>query len=170
MKLYGFPYVHSVISIAAIVIGCTFELFGNPLPKHGLQFETPSQTWDEAIPLGNGLLGALVWGDGAPLKISLDRTDLWDLRPVPEFHTKEYSYKTMRQWVKEGRLADLHRLYDAPYGNAGPTKIPAGRIELTVGGKPVFKEAALNLAKAMATVQFGGKGKARNPLTRSSVK
>ena len=161
MKLYGFPYVHSVISIAAIVIGCTFELFGNPLPKHGLQFESPSQTWDEAIPLGNGLLGALVWGDGAPLKISLDRTDLWDLRPVPEFHTKEYSYKTMRQWVKEGRLADLHRLYDAPYGNAGPTKIPAGRIELTVGGKPVFKEASLNLARAMATLQFGGKGKAR---------
>ena len=30
------------------------------------------------------LLGALVWGDGTPLRISLDRTDLWDLRPVPE--------------------------------------------------------------------------------------
>ena len=91
------------------------------MPKHGLHFQTPSPTWDEAIPLGNGLLGALVWGDGTPLKISLDRTDLWDLRPVPEFHTKEYSYKTMRQWVRQGRITDLHRLYDKPYCKAGPT-------------------------------------------------
>ncbi len=139
-----------------IVIFSSVELPGNPLPEHGLNFETPSQTWDEAIPLGDGLLGALVWGDGSPLKISLDRTDLWDLRPVPEFHTKEYSYKTMRQWVKEGRIEDLHRLYDAPYGNAGPTKIPAGRIELTIGDKPVFNNASLNLADAIATVRFSG--------------
>jgi alpha-L-fucosidase 2 len=67
------------------------------------------------MPLGNGLLGALVWGDGRPLRISLDRTDLWDLRPVPEFESPDYSYKTMQQWVKEGRIEDLHRLYDVPY-------------------------------------------------------
>jgi len=161
VKLYGFPGGNRIISIVAIIICFAFELFGGPLPEHGLQFESPSQTWDEAIPLGNGLLGALVWGDGGPLKISLDRTDLWDLRPVPEFHTKEYSYKTMRQWVKEGRLADLHRLYDNPYGNAGPTKIPAGRIELTIGDNPVFKKASLDLAKAMAAVRFQGKCKVR---------
>ena len=161
MKLYGFLSGHQVLSLVTIIICFTFELFGKPLPEHGLQFESPSQTWDEAIPLGNGLLGALVWGDGGPLKISLDRTDLWDLRPVPEFSTKEYSYKTMRQWVKEGRLADLHRLYDDPYGNAGPTKIPAGRIELTIGNNPVFEKASLDLAKAMTTVQFHGKCKVR---------
>ncbi|MFZ2147301.1 MAG: glycoside hydrolase N-terminal domain-containing protein [Sedimentisphaerales bacterium] len=158
MKLYDFPGVHQALSIVIIVIGCAFKLFGNPLPEHGLQFDSPSQTWDEAIPLGNGLLGALVWGDGEPLKVSLDRTDLWDLRPVPEFHTKEYSYQTMRRWVKEGRLSDLHRLYDEPYGNAGPTKIPAGRIELTIGDNPVFEKASLELAKAMATVQLRGGG------------
>ena len=38
----------------------------NPRPEHGLRFQTPSMVWDEAIPLGNGLFGALVWGDGAP--------------------------------------------------------------------------------------------------------
>jgi alpha-L-fucosidase 2 len=140
--------------ITIIISICSIQVAGKPKPKHGLHFETPSQTWDEAIPLGNGLLGALVWGDGAPLKISLDRTNLWDLRPVPEFYTKEYSYKTMRQWVKEGRLNDLHRLYDKPYGNPGPTKIPAGRIEITFGNNPVFENASLNLAEALSTVQF----------------
>ena len=110
--------------------------------------------WDEAHPLGNGLLGALVWGDGRPLKISLDRTDLWDLRPVPEYQGEDYSYERMRQWVKEGRIEDLHRLYDDPYRNPGPTKIPAGRIELTLGDRAAFEGAALDLATAVSRVRF----------------
>ncbi len=110
--------------------------------------------WDEAHPLGNGLLGALVWGDGRPLKISLDRTDLWDLRPVPEYESEDYSYERMREWVKEGRIEDLHRLYEDPYGNAGPTKIPAGRIELGLGDRSVFDRAMLDLASAVARVRF----------------
>lgn len=133
-----------------LACGC---LYAQPQAKHGLYYETPATVWDEAMPLGNGLLGALVWGDGKPLKVSLDRTDLWDLRPVPQFHTEDYSYKTMRQWVAEGRIKDLHSLYDDPYGNPGPTKIPAGRIELTIGDK-VFESASLDLADAQATMDF----------------
>lgn len=132
-----------------------------PRAEHGLHYTTPATVWDEAMPLGNGLLGALVWGDGKPLRISLDRTDLWDLRPVPEFHSPEYSYKTMRQWVKEGRIDDLHRLYDKPYGNAGPTKIPAGRIELTFADECSFQSASLDIAKAVCETTFANGIKVR---------
>ena len=86
-----------------------------PPPEHDLRFDTPARVWDEALPLGNGILGALVWGSGRPVKISLDRTDLWDLRPVPEYHSDEYSYALMRQWEKEGRVDDLLRVYDNSY-------------------------------------------------------
>ena len=156
------PTVGFILTGVAGLLGVVFATFaqGQPRVEHGLHYKRPAMVWDEAIPLGNGLLGALVWGDGKPLRISLDRTDLWDLRPVPEFHTTEYSYRTMRQWVKEGRLADLHRLYDDPYGHPGPTKIPAGRIELTLSGDPVFEDASLNLAKATASVRFKNHDKA----------
>lgn len=127
-----------------------------PQPAHDLVYDTPATVWDEAFPLGNGVLGSLVWGDGAPLKISLDRTDLWDLRPVPEFSTPEYTYATMRQWEKEGRTSDLLKLYDEPYNRPAPTKIPAGRIELTLDGKPAFQQGRLDLAHAAANVQFAG--------------
>ncbi len=113
--------------------------------------------WDEALPLGNGLLGALVWGDGKPVKISLDRTDLWDLRPVPEFYAEDYRYSVMRQWVREKRLSDLQRKYEEPYQNPGPTKIPAGRIELTLAGQPVFMQANLDIATALASLKFDNK-------------
>ncbi len=128
---------------------------GEPQQQHGLHYTEPARVWDEAMPLGNGLLGALVWGDGRPLRISLDRTDLWDLRPVPEFESADYSYRTMRQWVKEGRIEDLRRLYEAPYRNPGPTKIPAGRIELTFDDECPFRDASLDLSRAVCAVRFG---------------
>ena len=142
-------------------VGLCREAEAAPRPEHGLQYTEPATVWDEAMPLGNGLLGALVWGDGKPLRISLDRTDLWDLRPVPEFHSAEYSYKTMRQWVKEGRIQDLHRLYDDPYGYPGPTKIPAGRIELTFDENCTFQDASLDLADATARMRFRNDAVAR---------
>jgi alpha-L-fucosidase 2 len=120
-------------------------------PPHTLTYDTPATTWDEAMPLGNGTLGALVWGDGAPLNISLDRTDLWDLRPVPEFSSAEYTYETMRQWEKEGKYDELIALYEAPYNRPAPTKIPAGRLEVNLGGG-AFKQAVLELLPAQAVV------------------
>ena len=151
-----------VIPFSVVVaMACSAPAGAQPRPDHGLQYAMPATVWDEAMPLGNGLLGALVWGDGKPLRISLDRTDLWDLRPVPEFQTQEYSYKTMRQWVREGRIDDLHRLYDKPYGNPGPTKIPAGRIELTFADECSFQSATLDIATAVCETTFANGVKVR---------
>jgi len=130
------------------------RLGAQPRPEHWLRYTVPALVWDEAMPLGNGLLGALVWGDGQPLRVSLDRTDLWDLRPVPEYDSPDYSYRTMRQWVREGRIEDLHRLYDKPYGNPGPTKIPAGRIEMSFEDDSAFESAVLDLAKAVSEMRL----------------
>jgi len=131
-----------------------------PGDEDGLRFDTPAMVWDEALPLGNGMLGALVWGDGKPLKISLDRADLWDLRPVPEFHSKDYTFTRMLQWHRQGRVKDLIRLYEAPYHRPAPTKIPAGRIEITFPDDAVFQVTSLDLRNATATTRFGDKATA----------
>ncbi len=123
--------------------------------QHDLHFEQPPMRWDEAIPLGNGMMGVLVWGDGHPLKLSLDRADLWDTRPVQEWSSPDYNYVSMRKWVREGRIDDLHRLYDLPYKrDPGPTKIPAGRIEITLPEAVEFKSSHLSLSDAIASISF----------------
>jgi alpha-L-fucosidase 2 len=127
-----------------------------PAEKHGLHFTPPVTVWDEALPLGNGTLGALVWGDGSPLRISLDRSDLWDLRAVPEFHSPEYSFEQMRRWHEQGKTAELVRVYEAPYNRPAPTKIPAGRIEITLGRSPGFRDTGLNLLDAIAEMNLSG--------------
>ena len=37
------------------------NVFAQPEAIHNLHFNSLAQRWDEAIPLGNGMLGALVW-------------------------------------------------------------------------------------------------------------
>jgi len=125
-----------------------------PRSEHGLHFTNAVARWDEALPLGNGLLGALVWGQGQPLRISLDRTDLWDLTPVPEFESADYNYATVQRWHREGRHADLVRLLEKPYERPAPTKIPAGRLELSLSEPARFLDTSLDLAEAMATMRF----------------
>lgn len=132
-----------------------FLLFAASLfaADHNLHFTAPITRWDEALPLGNGIMGCLVWGDGRPLKLSLDRADLWDLRPVPEWSSPDYNYATMRRWVQEGRIKDLHRLYDDPYNvHAGPTKIPAGRLELYFPSAVHVQSSELDITSAVARV------------------
>lgn len=127
-----------------------------PEARHGLLFKTPAMVWDEALPLGNGMTGALVWGDGRPLRISLDRADLWDTRLVPEFRGPEYKFGVMKQWHEQGRVADLIRVYEKPYERAAPTKIPAGRIELDFAEGAAFAETGLDLGRALGHVAWTG--------------
>lgn len=122
---------------------------------HTITYTTPATTWDEALPLGNGILGALVWGDGAPLNISFDRADLWDLRVPPEFEEADFSYARLREWKDAGQSADISRIYDGAYARPYPTKIPAGRLELTLAGSR-FDAATLRVEDATATVDLGG--------------
>lgn len=140
----------SLLFPSSFIVGASIPV-NLPRPEHGLNYKTPATVWDEALPLGNGMIGALVWGDGKPLKISLDRADLWDLRLVPEFYTEEYKFRIMRQWHLAGRVKDQERVYEEPYRRPAPTKIPAGRIELALGGAGKFRETALSLGDALAS-------------------
>jgi len=137
-----------ILSLAPALLGA------QPLPAHNLRYTTPATVWDEALPLGDGMMGSLVWGDGRPLRISLDRADLWDARLVPEYSGPDYKFKTMARWHREGRVADLLRVYDNPYERPAPTKIPAGRVELAFPEGAQFRETSLDLATAVASMTF----------------
>ncbi|BAU53674.1 hypothetical protein MgSA37_01843 [Mucilaginibacter gotjawali] len=100
---------------------------------HDLQFDTLAKRWDEAIPLGNGMLGALVWQKDDKLRFSLDRADLWDLRPMKDLHRKEFSY----QWV----IGQVNKKTIPQYSNTLTHPMikslrhhasPAGRLSLTL--------------------------------------
>ncbi|HOV32748.1 MAG TPA: glycoside hydrolase N-terminal domain-containing protein, partial [Candidatus Hydrogenedens sp.] len=154
-----FSYIITVLSLA----GLTFNAFGmSPTElaqKHNIVYTKPAKTWDEGLSLGNGLMGALVWGNGSSLIISIDRTDLWDLRPVPEFESNAYKFEIMKKWEKEGRFEDLINLYEKPYDNPGPTKIPAGRIKIPIPPGRKVEKMELHLERGMVSIDLNEDGK-----------
>ncbi|MEN6495383.1 MAG: glycoside hydrolase N-terminal domain-containing protein, partial [Thermoguttaceae bacterium] len=118
------------------------------LPR--LELTAPIDRWDEAIPLGNGLMGGLLWGNGAKLRLSLDRGDLWDLRTPEPLLDKAWNYATIRKLVAEKNQARISELFDKPY-NAFPyaTKIPAGRLELSLADSSGAESFSLDLGTAV---------------------
>jgi alpha-L-fucosidase 2 len=120
-----------------------------PAPELNPVLQAPIQTWDEAVPLGDGLLGGLLWGEGDTVRLSLDRTDLWDERPaVEKAWWKKRTYAVMQQLVHEKKFDEFNQLFDSPYNGVSPTKLPAGRLEITLGSGQSLKSFELNLAAA----------------------
>ena len=62
--------------------------------QYGLKFNKSITKWDEALPLGNGVLGCLMYGDG-PLKFAIDRIDLWDNRKIEKVDSKNFTYERL---------------------------------------------------------------------------
>ncbi len=75
-----------------------------------------SNRWDEAVPLGNGIVGTLVWKKGDNLRLTLDRADLWDLRPVKEFSGPNYTYKFVCDAVANKNMKPVYEMIDARTG------------------------------------------------------
>ena len=126
---------------------------GQPKPQHNLQFDSLATRWDEGIPLGNGWLGALIWQKGNNIRISLDRADLWDDRPMPTIDKLKFSWVVDQ--VNKNNYDTVQKIGDEPYDNSpAPTKIPGAALEFncTSFGKVISNE--LDIKAALSVIKF----------------
>ena len=129
---------------------------GMPQAYTNLVFEKNITQWDEAISLGNGLCGALIWGDSNGLRFSLDRGDIWDNTPFEGVFSEEFTYENMVRLAREGKEEEIRRIFDAPYNHLVPTKLPAGKLIFDfLCNENVRSE--LDLSKAEALITIGDK-------------
>ena len=132
------------------------------LKKYAIQSEKSILSWDEALPLGNGKLGCLIYGKG-PLRFALDRVDLWDLRENDKTTSESYTYENLvklskgdeTDWKKRNNIFERNMVL--PY----PTKFTAGALELDFGFETDNAKSYLDIKTAVADVQFG-KAKAQS--------
>ncbi|MBI4890694.1 MAG: glycoside hydrolase N-terminal domain-containing protein [Acidobacteria bacterium] len=119
-----------------------------------LTLAAPIDRWDEAIPLGNGLMGGLLWGSGNELRLSLDRGDLWDLRPHPAFVQPGFKYAKVVELAAGGRTEELNKLFSRV--SDFPTKLPGARLVLTLDSRYQSREFSLDMKQAIGAVKFEG--------------
>lgn len=126
-----------------------------PDANYNLVLKAPVSTWDEALPLGNGLMGGLLWGEKNTIKLSLDRGDLWDERTHGEREWwKKYNYQKGAAMIAQKNFSAITSWWDGAYRGVSPTKLPAGRIELKFPDEEEVKEFELMEAKAEGITRF----------------
>ncbi|MCH5715035.1 glycoside hydrolase N-terminal domain-containing protein [Niabella hibiscisoli] len=124
-----------------------------PRAAHNLHFSQLAKRWDEAIPLGNGMLGALVWQKQGHLRLSLDRADLWDERKALDL--SQFNFADVQRWVANKTYDSAHRLGDRPYdASPYPTKLPAAAIEFDISYLGKVLSNVLDINTALNTVTF----------------
>jgi alpha-L-fucosidase 2 len=140
------------------LMGChqTHELSSNLDPgESDLVFNDLSKTWDEGVPIGNGLIGGLIWQKGDNLRISLDRSDLWDQRPSKAFSDPDLTYK----WLYENKINGtydeaLKKLNSYRPENYAPTKLPGGCLEFDLKSLGNPDQVRLYLENAVCDIKW----------------
>ena len=127
------------------------------LQKYDIKQTKAIENWDEALPIGNGKIGCLIYGDGK-MRFSVDRVDLWDSRQSPATKEEGFNYANMIKLLEDGTeqsWQEYTRLFDNVYTDeAYPTKITAGRITLDFGVKTENITSLVDITKAIATVEI----------------
>jgi hypothetical protein len=109
-----------------------------------LFFKELPERWDKGFPLGNGMVGALVWEKDNHLRFSLDRADLWDLWEVSEL--RELTFDWVHQKVMKSEYGPVQELGDAPYDKIPyPTKIQAAGLNFNTENFGSIEDARLYL-------------------------
>ena len=114
-----------------------------------------AKTWDEGIPLGNGIIGALIWQKEDNLRISLDNVTLWDLRPMENLNTPNYKFSWVyEQWENDNYKA-VQNAFDVPYDKSpAPSKIPGAAMEFDIKAFGKIKSIRLSVTDAVCEVKW----------------
>jgi alpha-L-fucosidase 2 len=126
-----------------------------------LWYDKPAQNWEQALPVGNGRLGAMVFGGVETERIQLNEDSLWSGPPVPQPKADVYgNLQKARQMLFENRQAEAEQLVgrDILAGEVGPRSYQTlGDLHLTWNrpqGTVSNYRRQLNLDTAIATTSF----------------
>ena len=76
-----------------------------------LWYDQPAAKWTEALPLGNGRLGAMVFGGTTVERIQLNEESMWAGPPVPEDRVGAHEHIAQaRKLIFEGHYAEAQKI------------------------------------------------------------
>ncbi len=129
--------------------------------EHALWYRQPAQVWTEALPIGNGRLGAMIFGGVQHEHLSLNEATLWSGGP------RDWNNPQAKAILPEVRAAlfagdytradQLCRQMQGPYNQSYQ---PLGDLHLDFAGNDLYHnyERKLDLDQAVATVRYEQNG------------
>ena len=139
-----------------VLLAPGFLLADEPLR---LRYGQPAERWTEALPVGNGRLGAMVFGGVASERLQLNEATLWS--GGPKDWNNPGARKSCPRCAPRSSPATSSRRPSSPRRCRAPTTSPTSRSATCAcsftgdaAGTPSSYERSLDLDRAVATVRY----------------
>lgn len=143
---------------ATLIITCVvLAVAASEPPPYRLWYPAPASNWVEALPLGNGRLGAMVFGGIREERIQLNEDTLWSGGP------KDWNNPDAKNWLPKvreaifaGKYTEADELCKKMQGPYNQSYQPMGnlRIRFDLEGQATDYTRELDLDRAVATTRF----------------
>ena len=149
-----------------LAVICCFPVFCvNAQNDLALWYTTPARVWEEALPLGNGRLGAMVFGDTLKERIQFNENTLYSGEPdalnrstciLPQ-------YEKVRELLKQGKNTEAEEIMQYEWtGRLNEVYQPFGDVclDFKMKGEVTEYVHSLDMEQAVVTTQYkqGGIG------------
>ncbi len=130
-----------------------------PAGRYVLWYRGPAKVWEEALPLGNGRLGAMIFGGVADERIQLNESTLWDgyalnpntpegLKALPEVRRLLFENKNNEAVALAGKTMMGHPAGIRPYQSLGELWFDTPELS----GSDYVR--SLDLSTGVATIKY----------------
>ena len=131
--------------------------------EYKLWYDRPAMTWTQALPIGNGVMGGMVFGAPAVEHIQINEETIWAGQPNNICHPEAKEYlPEVRQLIFEGKYKEAQDLANQkvmPVGagqNMGMPYQPFGDLYISMQGQANYTnyERQLDLENARTLVRY----------------
>ncbi len=133
-----------------------------------LTYDKPAQNWNEALPIGNGRLGAMVFGGAAQEHLQLNEETIWAGEPGNNVPKNTFdSIQKIRKLLNEGQFQEAQNVSNRTYPRKATKDLNYGMPYQTMGdlfidfkGHENFShyQRTLDIENAVSTVSYKVKG------------
>ncbi len=153
--------------LALTLIICHLSFCGVAAQHYRLWYNRPAQTWTQALPVGNGTMGAMIYGTPAVERIALNEETIWAGQPNQVCNPRaRQALPQVRQLIFEGQYQEAQDLANKdvmPMGadqNRGMPFQPFGDVLIAFPGHTAYSdyERLLDLDSARCIVRYTSSG------------
>jgi len=157
------------LALAVILTGFSLPLLAEPqltgntsTPSEPLSlwYRQPAIKWEEALPVGNGRIGAMVFGHITSEKLQLNEDTLWGGGPYDPVNPQaKAALPQVRQLIFDGKYSDAGKLINSKVISRPSSQMPyetAGELVLTFPDSAIVENYRrdLNLDTAVTSVEY----------------
>ena len=128
-----------------------------PTSDLSLWYRRPAEQWVEALPIGNGRLGAMIFGGVASERLQLNHDTLWSGGPSDWNNPRAREVlPELRALIFAGRYAEADQLSRQMQGPYGQSYLPLGDLRLVFdhNAQPDAYARWLDLDSAIAGARY----------------